>query len=295
MILHDLRSEQKIAVSEALEWGRSALSSSPTPSLDAQVILAHTLGRRRSWVLAHGGDCLDADEHRAYVELIQRRANGEPVAYIRGHVEWFGLELEVTPEVLIPRAETELVAERAIELAREKQAHLVADIGTGSGAIAIARATSLPTVRIYAVDSSPAALRVAASNVARHNVAGQVSLVNGSLLTPLRKEPDLIVANLPYVATEHLASLDRSVRYEPLDALSGGADGLELYAKMFDQMAQKGWAPDVVCEIDPRQPSDMRALVNGAFPGARIGLLTDYAGRDRIVEVRQPASGARDE
>jgi release factor glutamine methyltransferase len=288
---NDLRTGRRIAVSAVLDWGREALSPSPTPTLDAQVLLAHTLGKSRAWVLAHGADVIGHEEHQAYASLIDRRVRGEPVAYLRGYVEWFGMEMEITPGVLIPRAETELVVERAIELARKEQAHLVADIGTGSGAMAIAMARNLITARVFAVDSSQVALGVAAKNVQKHGVAERVTLVNGSLLTPLGEKPDLIVANLPYVSAELMRTLERSVRYEPPDAMFGGADGLELYADLFDQMAERGWAPHVVCEIDPRQSAGMRAIAHRVFPNARVDVYADYAGRDRIAQVRQPTSG----
>lgn len=291
----DLGTLQRVAVSAALDWGREALTSSPTPSLDAEVLLAHTLGRARVWVLAHGAELLDEQEQHTYAALIDRRARGEPIAYLRGHVEWFGMEMEITPDVLIPRAETELVVERAIELAGKERVRLVADIGTGSGAMAIAMARNLMAVRVFAVDSSRAALQVAARNVRKLGVADRVTLVNGSLLTPLEEKPDLIVANLPYVAASLMRSIDRGVRYEPRAALFGGTDGLELYANMFDQMAERGWAPHVVCEIDPRQSAGMRALARRVFPDARVDVYADYAGWDRIAQVRQPASGARND
>ena len=292
-MVHDLRTGRRIAVSAALDWGKEALRSSPTPSLDAQVLLGHALGKSRVWILAHGAELIDQQELDAYASLIDRRAQGEPIGHLRGYVEWFGMELEVTPDVLIPRAETELVVERGIELARKVQACLVADVGTGSGAMAIAMARTLTTVRLVAVDLSQAALRVAAKNVQKHGVAGRVTLVNGSLLNPLREEPDLIVANLPYVAAKLMRSLDRGVRYEPPGALLGGEDGLELYTDMFDQMAKRGWAPHVVCEIDPRQSAGVRALAQRVFPAARVEVYPDYAGRDRIAQVRQPTSGVR--
>jgi len=289
----DLRTGRSIAVRAALDWGRQELSSSPTPALDAQVLLAHALGKPRAWVLAHDADLIGQREHHIYASLIARRVRGEPVAYLRGYVEWFGMELEITPDVLIPRPETELVAERAIKLARKEQVLLVADIGTGSGALAIAMARHLVTARVFAVDSSHAALGVAAKNVHKHGVADRVTLVKGSLLTPLGEKPDLIVANLPYVAAGLMPSLERSVRFEPPDALCGGADGLELYADMFDQMADRGWAPHVVCEIDPRQAAGIRALAHRVFPDARVEVYPDYAVRDRIAQMRQPTSGVR--
>jgi release factor glutamine methyltransferase len=266
-----------------LAAAREALRPSRTASLDAQVLLAEVLLRSRSWLLAHDLNMLTERQVATFRRLIARRAQGEPVAYLRGHVEWAARDFVVTPDVLIPRPETELLAERAAVIARERRVETLADIGTGSGAIATYLAQELPAARIYAVDVSAAALRVAARNLARHGVAPRVALLRGNLLEPLPAMPGLIAANLPYLSGEMMHVLDRDVRYEPAGALQGGQTGLELYAEMFEQMRARGWLTPLVLEIDPRQSSAMRYLLTQNFPFARLGIMRDYAGHDRIV------------
>lgn len=267
----------------ALAHARNELTPARTASLDAQVLLAHVLGCSRSWLLAHGGEVLAPEQIASFRQLVARRARGEPVAYLRGHVEWAARDFIVTPEVLIPRPETELLAERAAALARLRGVETVGDIGTGSGAIAVYLAQELPRARIFAVDQSEAALRVAQTNLDRHGVGARVSLARGSLLVPLPAMPELIVANLPYLSAEMMRSIDRDVTYEPAGALHGGVTGLELYAEMFGQMRARDWLVPLVLEIDPRQSQAMRSLLGRTFPGGRVEITRDYAGHERVV------------
>lgn len=270
-------------VADALRWGRQALLSSPTASLDAQLLLGHVLQRPRSWVIAHENDELAPWQIAVYGSLVQRRRAGEPVAYLRGYVEWLDLELEVTPEVLIPRPETELVVERALETAGRRRPALVADIGTGSGAIAIALARRLHDADVLAVDVSDSALRVAARNLARYDLSPRVRLLQGSLLQPLEEPPDLIVANLPYLSDHMMRTLEPGVRFEPPIALHGGNTGFELYEELFRQLRSRAWQPVVVLEIDPRQSRDVRRLAPDLLPGMTWSIYPDYAGHDRVV------------
>lgn len=274
-------------VRQALRWGRQVLQPSETASLDAQLLLAHLLGRGRAWLYAHPEERLSLPQRSAYQRLIALRRAGEPVAYLRGRVEWFGLDLEVTPDVLVPRPETELMLEKALEIQARHGAKIVADVGTGSGAIAIAIALAAPAARVYGVDVSEPALRIAARNAQRHAVSDRVTWLQGGLLEPLPARPDLIVANLPYLSDEMMESLDRDVRQEPRLALHGGASGLELYETLFEQMSDRGWLIPSVLEIDPRQADGIRALTARYFPGAMVDIFRDYAGRDRIV-VHEP-------
>jgi release factor glutamine methyltransferase len=229
---------------------------------------------------------IDDVQLAAYLSLIERRAQGEPVAYLRGHVEWRGLRLEVSPAVLVPRPETELLAEQAIDLTRERELWLLADIGTGSGAIAIALALADPDYRVYAVDYSQEALAVARCNAIHHGVDDRVQLLHGDLLQPLPVRPDLLVANLPYLSDEMMASLPADVRHEPSRALHAGPSGIELYSRLLRQLADHAWAIPLLLEIDPRQVTAMRSLVRGRFPGASFDILPDYAGHDRIMVIR---------
>ena len=193
--------------------------------LEAELLLLHVLGKPRSWVIAHADDVLDDAHETAFHALVQRRRDGEPVAYITGHRGFWTLNLEVTSATLIPRPETELLVELA--LARMAPTARVVDLGTGSGAIALAMARECPTATIVATDASADALAIAERNAARHGI-GNVRFAQGDWLSPLAGERfDLIVSNPPYIesADPHLAQGD--LRFEPASALASGVDGLD--------------------------------------------------------------------
>ncbi|HLJ69647.1 MAG TPA: peptide chain release factor N(5)-glutamine methyltransferase [Chloroflexota bacterium] len=288
------------SVADALRSGRSRLGLSRTPTLDVEVLLAHVLGRDRAWLIAHAEDRVPRDALARFEDLVSRRARGEPVAYLRGFVEWFGLRLNVDPRVLIPRPETELLTEKAIAAARQMGAGRAVDVGTGSGAIAIAMAAALPDMRVDAVDASADALAMAKENAERSGVAEQISFLHGSLLEPVTSEPQLIVANLPYLSDEMMEQLDRDVRYEPGGALHGGVSGLEVYGALLRQIGALGIVVPVFVEIDPRQSTGVRALVSSLLPGWDSAVEQDYAGHDRIVRLwpierpEYPAKTAKD-
>jgi len=194
---------------------------------DAEALLLHVLGQTRSWLFAHAGDVLDMDVQMAFEALAARRAAGEPVAYLIGRRGFWTLELEVTPATLIPRPETELLVELALERLPRDAAIRVADLGTGSGAIALAIASERPRAQVVATDASADALAVARRNAQRLGI-GNVRFVQGDWLAPLAGERfALIVSNPPYIeaADPHLAQGD--LRYEPAAALASGADGLD--------------------------------------------------------------------
>src|SRR5579872_1667122 len=213
----------------SLAWATAQLAKSTTAALDSQLLLGHVLHKERSWLIGHPESTLTKDEQFEFETLIRRRAGGEPVAHLRGFVDWWDLRLEVSADTLIPRPETEVLVEAAIEVARAMKAQMIADVGTGSGAIAIALARALQKVQVEALDVSPAALAVAARNVGAYSLADRVQLKVGSLVEPLEVEPDLIVANLPYLSEEMMDALERDVRAEPRLALFGGTGGTEIY------------------------------------------------------------------
>jgi release factor glutamine methyltransferase len=252
-----------------------------TAALDAQLLLAHAVQRDRAWIIAHHDAAVcDAGLHY-FARLIERRRAGEPVAYLLGRAHWYDLELEVTPDVLIPRPETELLLERACDVARRCPTRRVADIGTGSGALAIGLARCLPAAQIDAIDISAEALGVAARNVARYGLSSRVALRQGNLIEPLDAAPDLIVANLPYLSDAMMKEISPDVRCEPTTALHAGASGLELYGELWRMLQLRGWSPPLVLEIDPRQE---RALVD-LFQDSHVAIEADYAGRPRVATV----------
>ncbi len=265
-----------------------------TPQLDSAVLLGHVLGVSKSWLYAHPHRRLTEAEIRAFENLARRRMCLEPVAYLVGHKAFYGLDLTVDRHVLIPRPETELLVDRALDrvsyLLAQGLAPRVADIGTGSGAIATAIALNAPGVLVYAVDISDDALAVAAQNAWRYGLGEQIQLLPGGLLDPLPCPVDVIVANLPYVATPQLALLPKQVRdYEPLLALDGGADGLWVIRAFFDDLVAGGvearLRPEgrIYLEIGADQGEAVRMLAGLAMPGATVDVLPDLAGLDRVV------------
>ncbi len=259
-----------------------------TPYLDAELLLAHALGVDRAWVLAHPEAIPSADVSQRFQALIARRSHREPLPYITGQRFFFDLELKVTPDTLIPRWETEELVERALAwLATRPQARVV-DVGTGSGAIALAVAKHARQAHVYATELSPAALEVARENAQRLGLAHRVQFLLGDLLTPLPQPVDLILANLPYVAQKDRAQLMPEVRdFEPPLALYGGEKGLDLLARLLAQ------APDylrpqgaVWMEIGDRQGPHVLALARRHFPQAAIQVHKDLAGRPRFLSIQ---------
>ncbi|WP_334110296.1 peptide chain release factor N(5)-glutamine methyltransferase [Thermodesulfitimonas autotrophica] len=257
-----------------------------SPRLDAEVLLSAVLGCDRLALYREPARQVTDQEAAAFRALLSRRAGGEPVAYLTGEKEFMGLRFKVTPAVLIPRPETELLVETALALLRGVAAPLVADVGTGCGAIAVSLAVSLPAARIFATDVSPAALAVARENAVRQGVAGRIAFFVGDLLEPLLPagEPvlDLVAANLPYIPTGAMHSLPREVRREPAVALDGGADGLTLYGRLVPQ-AGRLLKPGgyLLMEIGPGQGENALLLVPPPMWEARVE--PDLAGRERLV------------
>jgi release factor glutamine methyltransferase len=273
------------SVDETLRAARRQLSTSPSARLDAELLLGHVLRRERSWLLGHGHESITPEHLLQFRALVERRAASEPVAYLRGFVEWFGLDLRVTPAVLIPRPETELLAEAAIAYASKEKLRTIAEIGTGSGAISIALASRLPSVEIVASEVDPEALRVAADNLRRQGLSDRVRLVTGSLLDPFDRAPDLLVANLPYLSDEMLRDASPEVRREPRLALVGGGSGLTIYEELLEQIRVRGWKVPALFEIDPRQTAELREIVRRVLPKSTLSIQQDYASLDRIALI----------
>lgn len=264
------------------------------PKLDAQVLLAHVLGKGTAYVFAHSDDPLLPQHEEQFFALIARRAQHEPVAYILGKKEFYRREFTITTDVLVPRPDTEVLVDLARDIVKEKS--LIVDVGTGSGAIGITLAaeTGRPVV---AIDESEAALAVAQKNAKSLNVK-PVIFLHGHLLQPLIMESNgeslgehlLVCANLPYISTEQYESLDADIRnYEPRTALVSGPDGLDHYRALFAQIAK--WRLllpqqlDVLIEIDPSQKHSAATMIRTVFPQAHITVHNDLASRPRVVHV----------
>ena len=282
-----------------------------TPLLDAQVLLAHILGKSRSWVLAHPEIQLTPQQESALETAIRQLQDGTPLPYIIGEWEFFGLDFEVTPDVLIPRPETELLIETALAWLRTHPEHTYRflDVGTGSGCIAVTLAVHVPRARIVATDISPAAIAVAFGNAVKHGVEERVDFVECDLLPTdggpfdgtqarpwtvdgefstvngLLSTVNVLTANLPYIPTDTLLELD-VYTHEPTLALDGGPDGLELIQRLLTLIAGRMDAGSLVLlEIENRQGAAVRALARAAFPAADIYIKKDLAGHDRLVVI----------
>jgi release factor glutamine methyltransferase len=259
-----------------------------TARLDAQVILAHVLGVGRSWLFAHFEYALDDAQANQFTELIARRVKHEPVAYLIGRKEFYGIELQVDRRVLIPRPETEMLVDAVLVLAANQSPEplTVADVGTGSGAIALAVAANAENARIFALDVSKDALAVAAGNMAHLDSGSQVTLLHSDLLEALPEPVDVVVANLPYVTSADYHTLDADVRkFEPQLALEAGKQGLDVIARLLRQVpAHLCPGGSVILEIGYNQGKAALDLVTKILPQAlQADVHKDYQGRDRMV------------
>ena len=276
-----------MTVQETLDWASAQLTDTTEADLAARMLLAHVLDCSTTELFAHPERALTADETERYRQLVARRADHEPVAYLVGHRAFFDIDLRVDRRALIPRPETEHLVERAIDAARRWHSPRVVDVGTGSGAIAICVAMHIPRSHVYAIDRSQDALQLAQENARRHGVADQITFLRGHLLDPLSAQVDLVVANLPYVSEPEYASLPPDIRlYEPREALVAGEDGLDAIRALLDaappHLKQDG---TLLLEIGATQRQAVVALARQAFPGARVTILPDYAGHDRAVQI----------
>ncbi len=243
---------------------------SPSARLDAEVLLCFVLNKSKEYLYTHPEYELTIKQQTTFTKLINKRKTGWPVAYLTGHKEFYGLDFIVTPKVLIPRPETETLVTMVIQYCKEQKflfpSLTIADIGTGSGAIAIALAKNLSTAKIYATDYSPAALTIAKKNAKLNQT--KITFLTGNLIKPiLNKKIDLLVANLPYLPTKknfHLA-------HEPRLALYSGADGLKHYRLFFQQLTKMKYLPlAIFIEHGPKQFPSLKKIILSHFPHATI-------------------------
>ncbi|MEK7278457.1 MAG: peptide chain release factor N(5)-glutamine methyltransferase [Chloroflexota bacterium] len=274
---------------------RSALSSS-LPPREAALLLAHVLGTSREWILAHPEAQLSPEQQAQFESLIAQAQSGTPLPYLLGAWEFFGLRFRVTPAVLIPRPETELLVETALANSKLQTPNSkIADIGTGSGIVAVTLAVNLPSAEITAIDVSAEALEVAKENALAHRVADRITFIQSDLFSNFKLQTpnsklqrmsfDLICANLPYIATEELRTLPVA-EHEPTLALDGGADGLRLVERLLaeagDYLSPNG---ALLAEIGAGQAEAAIALARRYFPAAESKVMKDLAGLDRLLIV----------
>ncbi len=268
-----------------LKQGRQALASiSETPSLDTQLLLAYALKRKKEWVLAHPENHLSTSELSTFEEYLDRLVSGEALPYLLESWEFYGRSFHVTANVLIPRPETELLIENALGFLRSHpEARLCADIGTGSGCIAISLALEIPDLHVIAVDVSPSAIEVARVNTRKHGVEDRVKLIVSDLLRPFDFRFGLICANLPYIPSERLRRLAVAER-EPNLALDGGMDGLDVIRRLARDLPE--WLVPggrALLEVDSSHAHVLAGELTSMYSSVRTDVLKDLSGRDRVV------------
>ncbi|MBI4201159.1 MAG: peptide chain release factor N(5)-glutamine methyltransferase [Chloroflexi bacterium] len=259
--------------------------------LEAELIVGLALGVDRARLYTSLADEFPSARRELLEDLLQRRLGREPLAYLAGRREFFGLEYQLGPGVFIPRPETESVLEQAIALVSFRfplGGATIVDVGTGSGAVAVSLAVHIPNCRLYATDISLAALAMAAANAERHAVRDRITLLCGDLLQPVPWPADLVVANLPYVKTSVIPSLAPEIsRYEPQEALDGGEDGLDLIRRLLRQapgrLRSRG---AIMLELDPEQMGPASSVVLSIYPNALIRCARDLAGHERVLIIQ---------
>jgi release factor glutamine methyltransferase len=279
-------------VKRVLEWTTQHLQKhgSDAARLEAEILLAHARKCKRIELYTHYDDVLTDAVRGQMRELVQRRAKREPVAYLVGHREFFSLDFCVTPDVLIPRPDTETLVLEAIAVAKPLPSPRILDLCTGSGCVAVALAKQLPAATLTAVDISPAALAIAGQNAVRHGVAGRITFVEGNLFQPLPADQrfDLIVSNPPYVSRAELAQLDDDVgKYEPRLALDGGEDGLDLIrplvAEAMRWLVPGGW---LFVELSVERAPETCAAAEQSGQYQSVEIIKDLAGKPRVLRAR---------
>ena len=274
-------------------WARSRkrleLANIPDAGIEAQVLLRYALGLDRATFHTSPERELSDEDAEGFERMVERRIEGEPLSYITGHREFYGLDFVVTPDVLVPRHETEFLVEAVLEYARSRGDHAltIADIGTGSGCIAVALGHHLPNATVYATDMSHEALRVADENVRKHGLQGRVHLRQGDLFGALDGPVDVVASNPPYLSTDEAGDLPPDVQREPSVALVAGQDGMDVLSRLIEG-ARKYVKPGglLALEIDPRRVEAVESLAGRTFPGNEVEVLKDHAGLDRVVTVR---------
>lgn len=288
--------DQTWTIGRLLQWTTDFLSEkgAESPRLDAEVLLAHACKCPRIELYTRFQEEPSEQTRTSYRELVKRRAAGTPVAYLVGYREFFSLSFDVTPDVLIPRPETEQLVVRAIDLAKESEIASIADVGTGSGILAVCCARHLPKCRVVAIDKSASALAVATNNAAKHEVTERIDFIESDLFSsvPDQQRFDLILSNPPYVSTEEMAELDPEVRdFEPHLALDGGGQGTEIIEQLIEQSVDRleagGW---LLIEVSPMNAQRIEQLVEANVGLSRQPTLNDLSGHARVIQANRRSS-----
>jgi len=285
-----------VTIVEALQKAAESLSAHNVPDarLDAELLLRHVLGKDRAWLFVHMQDRLDDQAQRSYERIIDRRKLREPLQYITGSQEFWGVPLTVTPDVLIPRPETEFVVEAALKAVSGITTPVIVDLCTGSGCIAISLAKELPKARIFATDRSDRAVHVAQENARQNDVADRIRFLEGDLFEPveemdIRGRIDVIVTNPPYVRSGDLTTLQPEVRdFEPEMALVAGPEGTEVAERIIHQAPGylKLGAP-LIMEMGIGQTAALRKILESTHKFGSIEIVRDLAGIERVITAER--------
>lgn len=285
----DQAEEEVWTVGRLLRWTTDFLTrhGSDSPRLESEILLAKALDWQRVKLYMNINEEVGGLGRATFRELVKKRSAGEPVAYLVGHKEFYSLDFEVGPDVLIPRPDTEILVMTFLELAKDLESPLCVDVGTGSGCIAVACVRHHATARFIAIDKSTKALEVAGRNIHKHGFQDRIEIRNGSLLEPLKADerPNFIISNPPYIPTSDIAGLDATVqKYEPVSALDGGPDGLLLVRELLRQSAVR-IAPQgtVLMEIGHDQAAKLELEYSESAEWAFQGVRKDLGGMARVV------------
>ena len=260
-------------------------SGSPDSRLEAEILLRHVLKIDRATMFSNLENILDSKQENDIAELVQRRLANEPLSYITGTREFYSLDFQITSAVLIPRQETDTLVDEVIKIAKENPLKIV-DVGTGSGAIAIALAVNLPLAKIIATDISVDALHVAESNTKMNEVFSRINLKQGNLLDVLDEKVDVIVSNPPYIPSNQIEHLQPEVKKEPHIALDGGSDGLEYIRKLIGNCLEKlNNNGHILIEIDPSQSEEVLEIADTHFPDAITAIIKDLSQDNRVLSI----------
>ncbi|MDD4271785.1 MAG: peptide chain release factor N(5)-glutamine methyltransferase [Patescibacteria group bacterium] len=282
-----------MTIAQALKLAAKKLSAREInlPHLEAEILLSEIIKKPREFLITHDEFKLSARQIMKFKSKISRRLKAEPIAYLTGHKEFYGLDFKVNKNVLIPRPETESMVEEAIKLVtRSSQPVALVDVGTGSGCIAITLAR-LTKQKLIAIDISKKALRVARKNAISNNVNKNIKFIKGNLLLPIlnskfliRNSRLIIIANLPYLTPAQIKN-SPSIKYEPKLALSAGPDGLKYYRQLFKQIKSLSAADYALCEFDPRQTSKIKQLIKRELPETSCQIKKDLSGLNRLAII----------
>ncbi len=282
-----------MTINQTLNWASKLLDRKKISSstLDVAVLLVFIIKKPKEYLFTYPEKTLTKKQWLNFKSLTARRARHEPIAYLTNHKEFYGLNFYINPSVLIPRPETELLVDEALNYAKQFQPKIIIDLGTGSGCLAIALAKNLPETKFLALDSSKFALRIAQKNSKRQRVLPQITFLTGNLLKPLFKKRfdlsnSLLVANLPYLITKEWQNAQPEVKkYEPRQALDGGPDGLKYYQELFKELVRDSSPPILIIEIGYGQAAKIKKLVKRYLPNYQVKIKKDLAGFDRAAII----------